>query len=186
MRLHIFLSDVLPPTTNDIIDVARRNKFASAKAKDDWTTALCVAFERAHAKMFDAPVYVEYVWRVKNFARDEDNTTGAQKYINDGLVKAGVVKDDNLKVIVSPVTHWFRQSPTDGFVLFVYDEQAWRKRLRDRAAHIISTGEDLPPLVTDPQIASWANATNLSIEVPAARKRRAPARKVARKRAPRK
>lgn len=181
MRTAIFISDVLPPTTNDIIDVARRNKFASAKAKDEWTTALAIAFERTRTEMFDGQVHIEYIWQVKNFARDEDNTTGAQKYINDGLVKAGVVRDDNLKVIVSPVTHWFRAGASDGFILFVYDDAAWRVRMLERARYVLN-GDELSSDLA-PQIASGANAMNLSIEVPAARKRRAPARKVSRKRA---
>lgn len=182
MRTDIFISSVLPPTTNDIIDVARRNKFASAKLKEDWTTALTIAFERTHTAMFDGQVHIEYIWQVKNFARDEDNTTGAQKYINDGLVKAGVVKDDNLTVIVSPVTHWFRRAASDGFILFVYDDEAWEQRMRERAGHIFGKDADLQP-----QIASGANAMSLSIEVPAARKRRASPRKASRtKRATRK
>jgi hypothetical protein len=50
---------------------------------------------------------------VKNLARDNNNIAAATKYIDDGLVEAGVIADDSLKYIQSPVCHWYVQSSED-------------------------------------------------------------------------
>jgi hypothetical protein len=50
---------------------------------------------------------------VKNLARDNNNIAAATKYIDDGLVEAGVMADDSLKYIQSPVCHWYAQSSED-------------------------------------------------------------------------
>ncbi len=50
---------------------------------------------------------------MKNLARDNNNIAAATKYIDDGLVEAGVIADDSLKYIQSPVCHWYVQSNED-------------------------------------------------------------------------
>jgi hypothetical protein len=50
---------------------------------------------------------------VKNLARDNNNIAAATKYIDDGLVEAGVIADDSLKYIQSPVCHWYVKSSED-------------------------------------------------------------------------
>jgi hypothetical protein len=50
---------------------------------------------------------------VKNLARDNNNIAAATKYIDDGLVEAGVMADDSLKYIQSPVCHWYVKSSED-------------------------------------------------------------------------
>lgn len=118
----------LPPTLNDIIAQARANKFASASTKKQWTDAIAIACHKAKVKPISGTVYLEYVWRVKNFQRDQDNVTSAQKYILDGLVAANVIEQDNLSVIKSPVIHHFDKSDHDGFSIFIRDRESWEKR----------------------------------------------------------
>jgi hypothetical protein len=65
------------------------------------------------AYQFQGKIWLEYVWRVKNLARDNNNIAAATKYIDDGLVEAGVIADDSLKYIQSPVCHWYVQSSED-------------------------------------------------------------------------
>ena len=52
---------------------------------------------------------------MKNLARDNNNIAAATKYIyiDDGLVEAGVMADDSLKYIQSPVCHWYVKSSED-------------------------------------------------------------------------
>lgn len=116
----------LPPTLNDIIATARRHHFASAAQKKEWTDAIALAC--SNMMSFTGEVWLEFVWFVKNRRRDPDNIAGAQKYILDGLVKAGIITDDNLGVVKSPVIHWVELSTTDGFALAIRNEQAWQLR----------------------------------------------------------
>jgi len=121
---------VLPPTLNDIIAHARGNKFASAAIKKKWTEGIAAACHNAKVQPVTGHVFLEYIWRVKNFQRDQDNVTSAQKYILDGLVAGGVIEQDNLFVIQPPVIHHFVKSDHDGFSVFVRDTGAWLERLR--------------------------------------------------------
>ncbi|MEP0858513.1 hypothetical protein [Trichocoleus sp. DQ-U1] len=50
---------------------------------------------------------------MKNLARDNNNIAAATKYIDDGLVEAGVIADDSLEYIQSLVCHWYVQSNQD-------------------------------------------------------------------------
>jgi len=126
----ILTMKVLPPTLNDIIEVARQNKFASAAKKKQWTDAIAMSCRAAKVKPIIGEVFLEYVWRVKNVRRDQDNITSAQKYILDGLVAGSVIEQDNLSVIQSPVIHWFEKSDHDGFSIIIRDEEAWLDRLK--------------------------------------------------------
>ncbi len=165
MKQAIFISEsVLPPTTNEIIDTARRNRYGSADVKAAWTLAIADAFRATRTRAFKGPVHIEYIWTVKNLSRDEDNTTGAQKYINDGLVESGLVEDDNLRVIVSPVTHWFRKGHADGFTLFVYDDEAWALRLKERATVIRALDEDMQPPIEPRQLGVKVSVLSINYE----------------------
>lgn len=101
----------LPPTLNEMIRTARCGWQASAKEKREWTELIASYCKGAY--QFQGKVWLEYVWRVKNLARDNNNIAAATKYIDDGLVEAGVIADDSLKYIQSPVCHWYVQSSED-------------------------------------------------------------------------
>lgn len=128
MKELVLTMKTLPPTLNDIIAKARGNKFASAGIKKAWTDGIALAAKAAKVKGLTGSVYLEFVWRVKNFQRDQDNVTSAQKYILDGLVAGNVIEQDNLSVIKSPVVHHFEKSDHDGFSVFIRDEAAWLER----------------------------------------------------------
>jgi hypothetical protein len=101
----------LPPTLNEMICTARGGWQASAKEKREWTELIASSCKAAY--QFQGKIWLEYVWRVKNLARDNNNIAAATKYIDDGLVEAGVIADDSLKYIQSPVCHWYVQSSED-------------------------------------------------------------------------
>jgi len=97
----------LPPTLNEIIGTARSNIYASAKEKRAWTNTIAVkCFGR---KRFPDRVWIEFVWKIKNFRRDPDNVSAAAKFVMDGLVEGGIIQDDSLKFIMSPVLHWYEK-----------------------------------------------------------------------------
>ena len=121
----------LPPTLNDQIADARGNKFKSASTKKKWTQL--VAKIVVDAPKFDSKVWIEFEWFVKNMRRDDDNIKASQKFINDGLVLAGIIKEDNLGVIQSPQLHHFAKGDFDQVRVTVSDSPLFEiVRLTDR------------------------------------------------------
>ncbi len=112
----------LPPTLNEIIASARRNRYASAKEKRCWTNAIAV--DCYGRKRFPDKVWIEFVWKVKNFGRDPDNISAASKFVMDGLVQGGIIKRDNLTVIMSPVLHWYERGDNSVEVR-IADQPIW-------------------------------------------------------------
>lgn len=93
----------LAPTLNQIIDTARSNIYSSAKEKRIWTGSTALLCQRK--LQFPSKVWIEFVWKIKKFRRDLDNISSGAKFIMDGLVKGGIIQDDSLKFIMSPVLH---------------------------------------------------------------------------------
>lgn len=99
----------VPPKLNEQINLARSHRFKSASAKKKWTNILCK--ELINAPKFSGKVWQQFSWYV-SFANDSDNVAAAVKYINDALVKNGIIQKDNLTIIQSPVMHfYFRKKP---------------------------------------------------------------------------
>jgi Holliday junction resolvase RusA-like endonuclease len=78
---------------NDIIAKARYNRFAAAGDKKK-STELCANYSILIPKI-DKPVTISLAFYEPNRKRDIDNVAGAAlKYILDGLVAAGRIKND--------------------------------------------------------------------------------------------
>jgi len=127
MKTIVLSMPELPPTLNEIISVARNNKFASAALKRKW-------HEKIGPYVTELPnvegrVYLECVWFIKNRRRDQDNITSAQKYILDSLVEQNRIEDDNLTIIQSPIIHHFIISTFDGFSIVIRDGESFRERM---------------------------------------------------------
>lgn len=119
----------LPPTLNEIIGVARRNKFASAQLKRKWHER--IGWLAKKMEPIKGKTYVECVWFVKNRRRDPDNICAATKYIWDTLVELGKLEDDSLFVIQSPVLHHFVIAPADSFCMYFRDQEAFVERQKE-------------------------------------------------------
>ncbi len=83
------------PGLNEYIEAERANKYKAAKLKENtesyifWSIksqlkGLCIAY----------PVFMSYNWIEPNKRRDKDNISFARKFVQDALVKAGVLKND--------------------------------------------------------------------------------------------
>ncbi|MFB2833518.1 hypothetical protein [Floridanema evergladense] len=118
----------LPPTLNEIIGTARSNIYASAKEKRAWTNRIAV--ECFGRKPFPDRVWVEFIWKIKNFRRDPDNISAAAKFVMDGLVEGGIIRDDSLKFIMSPVLHWYEKGE-DLVEIHIADRPIWNGRIID-------------------------------------------------------
>lgn len=82
---------------NEYIQAERGNKFAAANIKSKETKA--VEYYAVGKKWLKFPCKVIFTWHLSNKRKDIDNTSFARKFILDGLVKAEVIPDDNLRYI---------------------------------------------------------------------------------------
>lgn len=87
------------PGLNEYIRAERGNKYGAAKMKSDAEkTIIFAARKRLKGVRIERPVQLEYTW-YDNTRRDYDNIAFAHKFVQDALVKAGVLKDDGRKYI---------------------------------------------------------------------------------------
>ena len=98
------------PGLNEIIAAAKRSPYEYAKMKDRYTSEIgWLAKKLPRYNRVDITI----TWYEPNLRRDPDNITGGQKFILDGLVAGGVIKDDGQRYINS-ITHRFevdRENP---------------------------------------------------------------------------
>ena len=89
------------PGLNEIIKVARGNKYASAKQKKKYTHMVeaelylqeCIPDEPF--QMID----IEFTWTEKGRGRDPDNIRAGAKFVLDAMVNRGIIPDDSLKYV---------------------------------------------------------------------------------------
>lgn len=93
---HVFTS------LNPYIDAERINRFKAAQIKRE-ETFIATSFAAASmVKPISAyPVDVVFMWHCSNTRTDPDNIAFAQKFILDGIVKAGILQNDRWKEIGS-------------------------------------------------------------------------------------
>ena len=90
------------PSLNEYINIERGNKFAAAQVKEDATNLVMqhIKCTRPTLGPFDEPVFISIVWHCKDKKKDPDNISFAKKFILDGLVRMGVLKQDSWKSIL--------------------------------------------------------------------------------------
>jgi len=90
------------PGLNEYINAERSNKYQAAKLKrqTEETIVMCI-WEQMPGVNIAEPVRIEYYWYEPNKRRDKDNIAFAKKFVQDALVKAGVLANDGWQEIVS-------------------------------------------------------------------------------------
>lgn len=91
----------LPVSLNEYIQKERGNRFAAAKIKGEETLAVWAQCRAQALSPVKSPVHISYHWIVKNKKKDKSNIAFAKKFIEDGLVQAGVLKNDGFDDINS-------------------------------------------------------------------------------------
>ena len=81
------------PGLNEIIEANRANRFKGAQQKKeaDHLVYLSAALQRIRP---GASADFVFRWYCKSRRNDKDNIASAKKFIFDGLIKAGVLKND--------------------------------------------------------------------------------------------
>jgi hypothetical protein len=114
----------LPPTLNDQINDARKHWTVSAKSKEFWTNQ--IALLCYGKQQFPGKVWVECHFYLKSFGRDPDNVLASLKYVFDGMVQAGILVNDNLNIIQSPLIPFFKKGK-DCVTIIVSDKSLFEE-----------------------------------------------------------
>ena len=88
------------PSANEFINAGYRNRFAANNMKRGAEERVVEAICEYGKPHFDKPVKIGIVWHEQNARKDCDNVAFAKKFIQDALVKAGVIDDDSRKYVV--------------------------------------------------------------------------------------
>lgn len=91
------------PDLNTIIDESKRHWASYSTMKKENTEMVAwLAKGKGKFKKID----LEIIWYCKNKRKDKDNISVGQKFILDGLVQAGVIKNDGWKQIGNIDHRW--------------------------------------------------------------------------------
>lgn len=88
------------PGLNEYIEAERRNKYAAANIKRQTESVIIsAAKEQLRGVRLTRPVVMRYTWVERNRRRDRDNVAFARKFVQDALVRCGVLRRDGWKEI---------------------------------------------------------------------------------------
>lgn len=83
------------PGLNEYIAAERKSRYAAARLKGQTQHVVELAVKRRLRGPLREPVWMNYRWYEKDRRRDKDNICGyGRKVIQDGLVRAGALKND--------------------------------------------------------------------------------------------
>lgn len=86
---------------NSYIKAERSNRYMGAKMKkENEEIILCAVSRCMRGVKIERPVFMEYLWAVPDKRTDRDNIAFARKFVQDALVKAGVLKNDGWDDVV--------------------------------------------------------------------------------------
>ncbi len=85
---------------NKYILAMNRNRFIGNKIKQDNTGLVEQEVMIQRLKPITEPVFIHITWYVKNAMKDPDNIAFSKKFILDGLVRMGVLKNDGMKEVI--------------------------------------------------------------------------------------
>jgi len=90
---------------NDYIRAERANKYEGARIKHtESLRAAYACFDTPPVSQY--PVSITFTWIRKDRRADPDNVSFAAKFILDGMVRAGILKDDGMHEIAR-ISHEF-------------------------------------------------------------------------------
>ncbi len=80
---------------NEFIKAERTSKYKAANIKRENEDIIIIAImQQLRGVRIEKPVEIHYTWVEKDKRRDRDNIAFAKKFVQDALVKSGVLKDD--------------------------------------------------------------------------------------------
>lgn len=111
--------DIEYPSLNEYIQAERSNRYKGAKLKKDYTEATQMMVARYRGAV-TRKADIHFEWHTSRRV-DPDNLDFARKFVLDGLVRAGVLIDDNQKYIGRLSSEVVKDK--QGYVIVVIKEQ---------------------------------------------------------------
>lgn len=112
------------PGMNDFIAAMNRHRFVGAKLKKEETERCAYEIAAQGVRPVRRPVRIHFHWTERDLRRDLDNiVAGGCKVILDGMVIAGVLKNDTRRWVVG-FTHSFPEPDPDNPKVVVIMEPA--------------------------------------------------------------
>ena len=100
MEYRLIIPGVLT-SLNKYIQAERTNRYIAAKIKrENEDAVLLAARQQLNGIKIKSPVKMDYIWIVPNGRTDRDNISFAKKFVQDALVKCGVLEDDGWNHVV--------------------------------------------------------------------------------------
>ncbi len=110
------------PGRNEQEAAARTNRYAAASMKKKWTQHCAHVFAGTGAH-FDR-IKVCFTWIAKDRRMDPDNVScGGKKFIMDGLVMAGIIKNDGWKNVSGFTDHFHVDKRNPGVIVNITSEE---------------------------------------------------------------
>ena len=102
---------------NDLLDWSKRQGTRTgrkgqrvnvyAEQKKSWEEIIWAAIRNAHIQPIRGSVTLLYLWKEPNKRRNPSNiVAGGRKFIEDALVRAGILHNDGWKEILEFTDHW--------------------------------------------------------------------------------
>jgi Holliday junction resolvase RusA-like endonuclease len=80
---------------NEYVTAERSNKYKASEIKRQTEHFIaCEIRKQLKNKKVKTPVFIKYTWIEKNKKRDKDNIAFAKKFIQDAMVKSGIIEND--------------------------------------------------------------------------------------------
>jgi Holliday junction resolvase RusA-like endonuclease len=86
------------PCLNDFIRAMNYNRHRGNSMKQECTDICHIAFKKQCKQTFNK-VFITFHWIEPNMRRDKDNIAFAKKFILDGMVQNGTLKNDGWKQV---------------------------------------------------------------------------------------
>jgi Holliday junction resolvase RusA-like endonuclease len=80
---------------NEYINAERSNRFHAAKLKKEETERVAWQIKKQKIPAFQTITRIVFIWKHKDKRKDFDNVEFSQKFIKDGMVMAGIIKNDS-------------------------------------------------------------------------------------------
>lgn len=94
MEMKLVIPGTLPGL-NQYIDACNESRYkANVMKRKAETTIMWAAKSQLRGVRFNRPVIMRYTWYEPNKKRDKDNIAFAKKFVQDALVRVGVLKND--------------------------------------------------------------------------------------------
>ncbi|MHC5375606.1 RusA family crossover junction endodeoxyribonuclease [Enterococcus sp. LJL120] len=79
---------------NTFINEQRKNKYGGAAMKKANTAKCAAAFTPIRARKLKLPITIHVTWVCKDKRKDKDNIAFAKKFLLDGMIQCGLLKND--------------------------------------------------------------------------------------------